>query len=513
MPLYSEEMTLAEISRRHADARGAAVALSCDGRSMTFAELDKQANHVAQGLIAAGIVPGERVAILAKNGVDFFPLLLGAVKARACLAPLNWRLAQLELEFVLQDAQAHILFHSAEYRDSAKALATASKGRVRTIELESELPAWLAAQSGIDPHLPASRDEDVLQLYTSGTTGHPKGARLTHRTQLTMIESAVAAEWGKWEAGKTALITVPLFHVAGANMGLIALAQGARSVIMREMDAMRLARLLAEERIAYAFIVPTMINMVLQCPESAGADFSHVEKICYGASPISDDVLQRAIARFGCDFTQLYGLTETNGGATALAMCDHQGERLRSCGKAAPFFDVRVLTEEGADAKPGEIGEVAIRSPAVMRAYWNRPDANPIDSAGWFRTGDAGYLDADGYLFICDRVKDMIVSGGENVYPAEVENAIFGHPDVADAAIIGVPDEKWGEAVKAIVVLKPGVAGDPASIIAWARERIAAYKAPKSVDFIETLPRNPSGKVLRRELREKYWAGHVRRVG
>jgi fatty-acyl-CoA synthase len=236
----------------------------------------------------------------------------------------------------------------------------------------------------------------------------------------------------------------------------------------------------------------------------------------YGASPIAEALLAQAQATFaGCGFTQLYGLTETVGAATALQPADHIAEKglLRSCGKPYPGIDVKTVDSAGRPTQAGEVGEIVIRGDVVMKGYWNKPEATAAAIRdGWFYTGDAGFFDADGFLYIHDRVKDMIVSGGENIYPAEVENAVFGHPDVADVAVIGVPDDKWGEAVKAIVVLRPGASATAADVIAFARTRIAGYKVPKSVDFIAALPRNPSGMILRRELREPYWAGKQRRV-
>jgi acyl-CoA synthetase (AMP-forming)/AMP-acid ligase II len=237
--------------------------------------------------------------------------------------------------------------------------------------------------------------------------------------------------------------------------------------------------------------------------------------VAYGASPISEAVLAAATARFGCGFIQFYGMTESTGAGTFLTPGDHRGELMRSCGKPWPQMAVRILDEEGNELGEGEIGEIAIWGGLVMAGYGNRPEAtaDTVSADRWLKTGDAGYRDAQGYVFVHDRVKDMIVSGGENIYPAEVENAILGCPGVADAAVIGVPDERWGEAVKAMVVVAPGAACYPQEVIAWARTRIAAYKAPKSVDFIDALPRNASGKVLRRELRKPYWEGRGRNVG
>jgi fatty-acyl-CoA synthase len=261
--------------------------------------------------------------------------------------------------------------------------------------------------------------------------------------------------------------------------------------------------------------VPAVILFLTQQPNVREIDFSSLKMISYGASPIAADLLLAAKKIMGCDFMQVYGLTETTGGGTTLAPEDHDPARgkLRSCGKPSPGHDIRVVDADNRALPAGDVGEIQIRAPNVMKGYWNKADASAKAlEGGWFRTGDAGYFDKDGYLYIHDRVKDMIVSGGENIYPAEVENAIFGHPAVADVAVIGVPDEKWGEAVKAIIVRKPGVAADASDIIAYARDRIAGYKLPKSVDFVDALPRNPTGKILRRELRAPYWEGRARQV-
>jgi len=255
--------------------------------------------------------------------------------------------------------------------------------------------------------------------------------------------------------------------------------------------------------------------VLLQQPQIGQTDFSALKSIAYGASPISEAVLAQATKAFGCGFIQFYGMTETTGAGTSLAPEAHHGDLMRSCGKPWATLGVRIADHDGRELPPGEIGEIEIRGPIIMAGYWNRPEATSetIRPDGWLRTGDAGFMNADRYVFVHDRVKDMIVSGGENVYPAEVENALMGCPGLADAAVIGVPDERWGEAVKAICVPAPGASPSPDEIIAYARERIAAFKAPKSVEFVDALPRNPSGKVLRRELRKPYWEGRDRNVG
>ncbi|MGE0045308.1 MAG: AMP-binding protein, partial [Hyphomonadaceae bacterium] len=300
------------------------------------------------------------------------------------------------------------------------------------------------------------------------------------------------------------------------NVGFVSLASGSRTVILRDLIPGTVLTLIGAEKINHAFFVPAVIMMLMQAPEMETADLSSMRGVGYGASPISEDLLRRARERFGCDFLQFYGMTETNGAGTYLPPEDHDPakNRLRSCGIAWPGVEVKVVDANFNETPAGEVGEVVIRAPIVMKGYYNKPEATAeAIHDGWMKTGDAAYRDQDGYFFIYDRVKDMIVTGGENVYPAEVENAVFGHPDVADVAVIGVPDDRWGECVKAIVVLKPGASPDAESIIAYARERVANYKVPKSVDFIETIPRNASGKILRRELRVPYWEGRQRMVG
>jgi acyl-CoA synthetase (AMP-forming)/AMP-acid ligase II len=293
------------------------------------------------------------------------------------------------------------------------------------------------------------------------------------------------------------------------------MASGARSAILRDAAPQLILDTIARERVNHAFLAPALIQMLMQAPGIDGADLSSMRTLTYGASPISEDLLARASARFRCEFVQLYGMTETCGAGTFLSYEDHDPAKgkLRSCGVAWPGLELKVVGEDGTEAARGAVGEVLIRSPVVMKGYWNNPDATEAAiGEGWMRTGDAAYMDEDGYVFIYDRVKDMIRTGGESVYPAEVENALFGHPSIADAAVIGVPDDTWGEAVKAIVVLKPGAPPDAADIIAWTRARIAHFEAPKSVDFVDSIPRNITGKVLRRELREPYWKGRDRRV-
>ena len=510
---------VADVARDQARDRPHEAALWFEGRQTTFAELDALSSQCANALIAAGVRPGDHIAVLAKGREDFFVLWFGALKARACLTPVNWRLAPAEIAFILKDADARLLVCGEAYAQTAADMLGECPAIREVIQYEPghaawpDFRGWIGRQSAVDPKLAGEANDDVIQLYTSGTTGLPKGVQLTEANYACLFDSATR-QWARFAPGDAVLVAMPLFHVAGANMGMLGLYQGARSIVMAEADPAKILELIQTHAISQAFLVPALINMILQHPALKAADLTCLEKVYYGASPISEDVLVSAQKRFGASFTQLYGLTETIGLGTYLPPEAHEGARLRSCGMPSPGVEVRV-TLDGRAAAPLEVGEIEIRSAGVMKGYWNRPEATAeaIDTEGWFRSGDAGYFDADGYLYVHDRVKDMIVSGGENIYPAEVENALFSHPQIADAAVIGVPDERWGEAVKAIVVVHPGTNPDPAAIIAHCHGLIARYKAPKSVDFVDVLPRNPSGKVLRRELRKPHWEGKGRLVG
>ena len=513
--------SVADVARVQALRRGSAQALVFEGRTITFAEVDAMASRVANALIASGAQTQQRIAYLSKNTDHFLPCLLGACKARMTLAPFNFRLAAPEIARLVEDSAARILFVGpdvAELADQAVA-SLASKPRLIALGFDREgyerHDVWIEAEATSAPRLEADPRDDVIQLYTSGTTGLPKGVQLTNRNYLALLEFPTDSGGLNYRPGDTVLAAMPFFHVAGINVALLTMASGARSAILRDPAPQLILDTIGKERVNHAFLAPALIQMLMQAPGIGGADLSSMRSLTYGASPISEDLLKRASARFGCEFVQLYGMTETCGAGTFLPYAAHDPAKgkLRSCGVAWPGVELKIVAADGAEVPRGEIGEIVIRSPVVMKGYWNKPDATAASVRdGWMRTGDAAYMDEDGYVFIYDRVKDMIVTGGENVYPAEVENALFGHPAIVDAAVIGVPDDAWGEAVKAIVVLKPGAPRDAADIIAWTRGRIANFKAPKSVDFVDAIPRNLSGKILRRELREPYWKGRDRRV-
>ncbi|MBB4632733.1 long-chain-fatty-acid--CoA ligase [Sphingosinicella soli] len=511
---------LSDIPAAQAKARGGEVAVLFGARETTFAQLAERQAAVARALVASGIAPGDRVAVLTRNHDAWYPLFFGAARARACLTPVNCRLVAGEIAFIIGDAAPKLLFVGEGLFETALEAIAGLADPPRLIALHGAhfsfepFNVWL--ENGGRAALPGApeADDDVLQLYTSGTTGRPKGVVLGNRNYRRFMEMAAKVDGFSYSESETVMIVMPLFHVAGTNVSLAGLAQGCRLVLVRDFDADAAVEMMQRESVSHTFLAPAMIRMMLQTAAMSAARFDALQTIAYGASPIAEDVLVRARAAFGCGFVQFYGMTETTGAGSYLSPAGHEvSERLKSCGRPWPDVEVAILGPDGASLAPGEIGEIAIRGDIVMKGYWNRPEATSETLAGgWLHTGDAGYADEHGYFYVHDRIKDMIVSGGENVYPAEVENAILGCPGVADVAVIGVPDARWGEAVKALVVANgaPPAAED---VIAWARSRIAGYKVPKSVDIVETLPRNAAGKVLRRELRRPYWEGRGRAVG
>ncbi|MEA2858735.1 MAG: hypothetical protein QOC72_774 [Methylobacteriaceae bacterium] len=516
---------LAETVRMQAKNRGDAIVFEFEGRQTTFAEFDRNTNRVANALKAAGVKHGERIAYLGKNSDIYFELLFGAMKAGVVMAPVNWRLAGPEIAFIVEDCKAPLLFAGPEFVTMTRGLKDRLPSVRSIITTEGgagewqDFATWREAQSADDPGVAISRNDIGIQLYTSGTTGKPKGAMLAHGNMLNLVQSGNEAEkpeWNKWTSDDVSLVAMPIFHIGGSGWGVMGLYHGARGVIAREFDPTKVLDFFEQSGITKLFMVPAAMQFVVRQPRARQMDFSRLKYMLYGASPIPAALLRECIEVFKCGFVQMYGMTETTGTIVALPPEDHiEGlERMRSAGKALPGVELAILDPSGKRLGADEVGEIAIRSPSNMKGYWNLPDATAatVDKEGWLRTGDAGYLDEEGYLYIHDRVKDMIISGGENVYPAEVENAIYGHPDVAEVAVIGVPSERWGEEVKAVIVPKPGRIPREDDVIAWARERIAAFKAPKSIDLIDAFPRTATGKVLRRELKAKYWQGYERKV-
>jgi len=505
---FSEIRTLGDIARVHGRARPEAVATRFEGRSTTYAAFDAHTNQVAHALLATGVQKDERIGYLAKNSDSYFEILFGGAKMGAVTLPIGWRLAAAEIAYLLENGEVSLLFVGAEFLDLAQEAIELSGLPVRVIDLESSshdgFGAWRDSHSADDPGVEAIPTDTALQLYTSGTTGRPKGVMLTHGNLLEMWIRAGQSgiECYQWTDEDICLVAMPLAHIGGTGWGVVGLLNGASLVIVREFNPPTVLNLIGPERITKLFMVPAALNFLIQMPGARDVDYSRLKLIFYGASPIPLDLLRQCMDVFGCGFCQQYGMTEACGTIVYLPPEDHDPDgnrRMRSAGLPMPGVDVKIIDKDGNPMATEEVGEVATRSTSNMAGYWKNDTATreTIDSDGWLRTGDAGYLDADGYLYIHDRVKDMIISGAENIYPAEVESAMFSHPDIAQVAVIGVPDEKWGEAVKAVVVLKPDSGANEAEILQFTRSKIAAFKVPKSVDFVSELGSVPSRGVIR----------------
>lgn len=515
--------TLAEMTAHHAATAPDKCALVFDGQRRTYASLHDDVLRCVAALRSAGVRPGDRVGWLGLNHPDFVTVMNACFRLGAVLVAINARLVAREIAYILGDANIGLLISEQQFLAVASE-AQAAAGVDTIVLIDAAHAGRLAFADWIAGHAPdavahTSQPDDIaLQLYTSGTTGFPKGALLSHRSLLGTIEKGglTGEDWSRWDEADVALVAMPLFHIGGTGWALHALEAGATMVILPRPDIAGIVTAIADERITKMFAVPAVLAAVLAHLEAAPADLSSLTELLYGASPIPLDVLRRSMAAFpNAGFIQCYGATETCGTVVYLPPYDHDvagNTRMLGCGKPFPGNAIRILDDAGNDAATGQIGEVAIRSVSVMSGYHGNPEASAkAVQDGWYRTGDAGFVDADGYLTLFDRVKDMIVSGGENIYPAEVENALHEHPNVADCAVIGVPDARWGEAVKAIIVKKGDITAD--AIIAFARQHIAGYKVPKSVDFIDVLPRNPSGKILKKDLRAPYWPKDGRQVG
>ncbi len=516
---------IAEMVARGAAATPDKPALIQDEETLSYAALDDLVCRCVAALKGSGIGKGDRVAFLGLNTIDYVILLMASLRIGAVTVAVNWRLVPREIAYIIQDAGARFLLTQAAVLDNA--LAVRAEAGLETILLGDGdfegRPAFRQWVQGFDPDrsLADLAPSDVaVQLYTSGTTGHPKGALLTHGSLTASLSQGrkIGEDWAAWWPSDVSLVAMPLFHIGGTAWVMQTLNGGGTGVILAQPDVAVIIAAVQRHGITKMFAVPAVLNMILNHPDAQSADFSSMRVLPYGASPIPLDVLSRSMQMFpNAQFVQMYGATETSGTIVYLPPEDHDvagTPRMAGCGKPFPDVELRIVGEDGQDRSVGDVGEVWVRAPLVMAGYHNLADANAsafVD--GWYRTGDAAYVDADGYLYLFDRVKDMIVSGGENIYPAEVENALHHHPAVRDCAVIGVPDPRWGEAVKAIVVLKDGAAVDDATLIAFARTHIAGFKCPKSIDFVTELPRNPSGKVLKKELRKLYWQEGARQIG
>jgi len=485
---------------------------SHDGVRLTYGELNERANRLANALLGAGVAPGERVGLLLMNSAEFMEAYFALAKIGAVVVPLNWRLVPDELEFILKDSGTRRLIYDSEFEAAAAELQSrGDRTDVRhwlQVEGEQPIAAFAESYQGFrdagDVAEPATvgRDDDMLYImYTSGTTGLPKGVVHTHDSAIWAILTIAANTF--YQEGDRYLAALPMFHVGALTPLAVNVYRGAASIVMRSFDPQLAWELLEQEKCTGGLLVPAMLNFMVQVPDfQERYDYSSVRWLMTGAAPVPVALTQR-YADLGINILQVYGLTESCGPA---CLMDSENALIRpdSTGKAFFHTEVRVVDDEGQDCPPGTAGEVIVRGRHIMREYWNRPDATAETLRdGWLHTGDVAVMDDAGFVAIQDRIKDMIISGGENVYPAEVEAALMTHPDVIEAGVIGHDSEKWGESPFAVVV-RSSDALNEADLLAHAKQKLAGFKRPYGVVFVEEIPRNPSGKILKRVLREQY---------
>lgn len=480
--------------------------LVCEDIRRTFAELNQRSNQLVRLMQKLGVKAGDRVAVLALNEPQFYDLFFGLGKMGAILVPVNYRLAGPEIQYIVSDSNAKVLVFGKEYTETVDSI----RGDIPATEilaLFDDPPEWsrpyeelLEAESGAEVELRGGGDDVLSILYTSGTTGRPKGAMLTHDNYFdTSVTMMATLGW----TGDTFLVALPLFHI-GALAGVPMFAHfGQRAVFLRSFDAKRFLELLSEEKITGFGSVPALLMFLKLVPEFEKYDWSSVNIVLVYAAPVPVTLLKE-YEQAGIEVRQLYGLTECTGPASVID-AEHALSKAGSCGLPMFHTDIRLVDDEGNDVSPGELGEVIIKAANVMKGYWNRPEeTEKTIREGWLHTGDLAKQDEDGYLYILDRKKDMIISGGENIYPAEIEDILLSHPQIQDVGVIGIPDQKWGEAVKAIVVKKGGEDLTEEELITWCKDRIGKFKIPKSVEFADSIPRTPTGKILKRELRAQF---------
>ncbi|MFK7864172.1 MAG: long-chain-fatty-acid--CoA ligase [Pseudohongiellaceae bacterium] len=479
---------------------------------LTFAQLNSRCNQLANSLLTLGVQPGDRVSIAMMNSAEFIEAFFAIAKIGAVVVPLNWRLVSDELEFILKDSGTTVLLYGDEF--SATMSDLKSRGE------KTDVLHWVALNKGLDgagfaidyqsfrdagatsePEIGSSDDDFVFIMYTSGTTGLPKGVVHSHNTCLWAVFTFAAS--CDLRGGDRYLVALPLFHVGSLTPVILNIQCGVTSVVMREFNPATAWQLIQNEKVNNSLLVPAMLNFMSQVPDIPQYDYSSVRWIQSGASPLPVSLIQ-TYADMDIDIHQIYGLTETCGPACVIS-AEHAMSKIGSTGRAFFYTDVKIVDENGEDCKPNVQGEVWVSGKHIMVEYWNRPDATreTITPEGWLKTGDIATVDEDGFVFIQDRMKDMIISGGENVYPAEIENIILSHPQVAEVAVIGQPSEKWGESPFAVVVFKnPGI--DPGAVIEHCQGKLANFKLPKGAAAIDLIPRNANGKVLKRELRLQY---------
>ena len=479
---------------------------------------------MAAGLADLGIGRGDRLCMLSENGPEYLLLMMAASRLGSVVVPLNYRLATPELAYIIKDARAKLMFVPDPIMNPAlAALKPLLPEAIQIIAAQGaaglEWQPWLAAQEKAFCQQEVDRQSPFLQLYTSGTTGDPKGVVSSHMSVHSMFVANKVASPISPAPGIVGLLCAPNFHISGTAGMLLTAMGGGFALLHKSFDPAAVADALTSKSVSSAIMVPAMIMALFQhVPDIEAYDFSSVELIFYGASPISPPLLKRAMQIFSnASFAQAYGMTETLGTVVALMPEDHlralNGEEhlLLSCGRELPGVEVKIMDADGRELPSGETGELWIKSDQNLLEYYNLPEATATSlTDGWVHTGDSGYKDEEGFIYLRDRIKDLVVSGGENIYPIEVENVLAELPQIQDVAVIGVPDDKFGEALLACVALAPGQSLTEEAMIEFCRPHLAGYKIPRRLQLMDALPRNPSGKIMKRKLRAPHWEGRKR---
>ncbi len=490
----------------------------------TFFQFNDRVNRLGNAILGLGLTKGDRVAILNHNCYQYIEVYFAAAKVGTPVVPLNYRYNPAELLYVIRDSGAKVIFFGKEYLSAVEVIKNEDTDVRHFICLDTSIPGMktyedlLLTASAKEPVAAIGEDDLAILGYTGGTTGKPKGVMTTHRNIITSCYNTALERL--LTTHDTHLIIPPIFHAGGANSMFAFSFVGATNVLLNSSNIDIILEKIQEHRISHLMLVPTMILLATEHPGIAAFDLRSLKTIYYGTAPISIEPLKKAMRLFKCEFSQTYGMTETFVPISILKPEDHKldggpiaDKRMSSAGREVMGVKVKIVDNDGREVETDEIGEVVVQGKNVMKGYWNQPElTREVLKEGWLYTGDMGKIDELRYIYIVDRKKDMIISGGENIYAKEVEEVLSAHPGVAQAVVIGVPDEKWGEAVKALIIKRQGVIVSEEELINFCKTRLASYKKPKSVEFVNDFPKSTAGKVLKRELREKYWKGRDRRV-